>query len=141
VGFEPTVDQTAHNGFRACAVELEIAGVERSQPLEGTCEGTKPQRDSQRVELRPKPGWDETSARSRADVCPGATREELIQHVAGPLELTWQRVRVAAKGDRRRTRLTVRRPVAHDLRSELGLTPAWSSQVAAVCRASWSPIG
>jgi hypothetical protein len=86
-------------------------------------------------------GWDDTSARSRADVCSGGTREELIQHVAGPLELTRQRVRVAAKGDRRRTGLIVRRLVAHDLRRDLRLTPAWSSLVAAVCRASWSPIG
>jgi hypothetical protein len=35
VGFEPTVNETAHNGFRVCAVEREIAGAERRLPLRG----------------------------------------------------------------------------------------------------------
>ena len=60
------------------------------------------------------PGWDNASARSRGNVCLAPTREELIQH--GPARAYRQRVRVAAY------RL-------------------WSSQVAAVCRAPWSPIG
>jgi hypothetical protein len=44
------------------------------------------------------PGWDDTSARSHADACSGATREEPIQHVAGPLEFTRQGCACSGEG-------------------------------------------
>ena len=98
MGFEPTVDETAHNGFRARAVGPGIAGVERSEPVGERVRERNLSEILSALNCGLNAAWDDTSARSRADVCSGATHEELIQHVAGPLELTRQRVRVSGEG-------------------------------------------
>jgi hypothetical protein len=81
VGFEPTVDETAHNGFRARAGEAKIARVERSDRSGERLRERNLSEILSALKYGPKPAWDGTAARSRADVCLAPTREELIQHV------------------------------------------------------------